>query len=110
MIHWIFDFSNATYTNLKTNTYRFFKSNYFEKYSDSELIDTFNNEVWNSWWVSARAEFLSLLHNEFINRWYDFSIIWDENSISYMNKIELIEINWIKTIIIDNDNFKTIHI
>lgn len=65
----------------------------FETYSDIELLETFNKEVWNTWWTSSRAEFLSELHTEFDNRWFDYSKIWDSESLSFKNKITL---NWNK--------------
>jgi hypothetical protein len=61
----------------------------FETYSDVELINTFNNEVWNKWWTSTRAEFLSEIHNEFDNRWFDYSKIGDKQSLSFKNNIIL---------------------
>jgi hypothetical protein len=61
----------------------------FEKYSNVELLEAFNREVWNKWWTSTRAEFLSELHNEFDNRWFDYSEIWDKKSLSFKNHIIL---------------------
>jgi len=61
----------------------------FETYSDMELLETFNKEVWNTWWTSSRAEFLSELYTEFDNRWFDYSKIWDSKSVSFKNKITL---------------------
>ncbi len=61
----------------------------FETYSDIELLETFNKEVWNTWLTSSRAEFLSELHTEFDNRWFDYSKIWDSKSLSFKDKIKL---------------------
>jgi len=61
----------------------------FETYSDIELIETFNKEVWNNWWTSKRAEFLSELHTEFNNRWFDYSEIGDKKSLSLKKEIKL---------------------
>lgn len=61
----------------------------FETYSDIELLEAFNREVWNQGWTSARAEFLSELHREFDNRWFDYSEIGDNESLSFKNKIKL---------------------
>lgn len=61
----------------------------FETYSDIELLETFNKEVLNTWWTSSRAEFLSELHTEFNNRWFDYSKIWDSKSLSFKNNITL---------------------
>lgn len=63
--------------------------NRFKKYSNIELIKIFNNEVWNKWWTNLRAIFLVELHNEFENRWFDYSEIWNKKSLSFKNKIEL---------------------
>jgi len=56
----------------------------FEKYSDIELIEAFNKEVWKNWWTSKRAEFLSELHNEFDNRLFDYSEIGNNKSLGLM--------------------------
>lgn len=61
----------------------------FETYSDIELIEAFNKEVWNKWWASARAEYLSELQTEFNNRWFDYSEIGDKNSLSLKKEIKL---------------------
>lgn len=61
----------------------------FETYSDIELLEAFNREVWNQGWTSARAEYLSELHREFDNRWFDYLEIWDSKSLSFKNKIKL---------------------
>lgn len=61
----------------------------FKKYSDQELIDLFNKNVWNSWWNSARANFSCELRKEFTRRWFDYSKISDGTSMSYKNKIKL---------------------
>lgn len=65
----------------------------FESYSDIELLAVFNKEVWNTWWTSSRAEFLSELHTEFDNRWFDYSEIWDNKTLLFKNKIKL---KWFK--------------
>lgn len=61
----------------------------FKTYSDIELLETFNKEVWNKWWTSSRAEFLYELHREFEKRWFDYSEIWDSESLSFKNKVKL---------------------
>ena len=61
----------------------------FSNYSDWELIDAFNKEVWNKWWASVRAEYLSWLHKEFDARWFDYSEIGDLGSLSFKEKIML---------------------
>ena len=61
----------------------------FSTYSDEELIDAFNKEVWNKWWSSGRADYLVGIHAEFTKRSFDFSAIWDEKTLSFANKIKL---------------------
>ncbi len=61
----------------------------FETYSDVELINTFNKEVWNEGLTSSRVEYLSELHREFDNRWFDYSKIGDKQSLSFKNNIIL---------------------
>ena len=63
----------------------------FEEYSNIELIETFNTEVWNKWWTSARAEYLVWIHEEFNKRWFDYSEIWDEKQLSFKDKVVLID-------------------
>lgn len=70
----------------------------FSKYSDSELIDAFNSDVWNEWWASWRATFLTWIHSEFIKRKFDFSSIWDEKTLSLRNKVRLINSEWRKVL------------
>ena len=61
----------------------------FETYSDIELLEAFNREVWNKGWTSSRAEFLSELHREFDNRWFNYSEIWDSESLSFKSNVKL---------------------
>lgn len=82
-------------------TLKFFNENYFTNFTDTELIERFNKEVWNTWWTSSRAEFLSLLHEEFNKRWFDYSVIWDEKSLSFKNKIKLLN----NKIVLEDNNF-----
>lgn len=63
----------------------------FDTYSDIELIEIFNKEVWNQWWTSVRAEFLVWIHKEFDKRWFDYSEIWDEKQLSFKDKIVLMD-------------------
>lgn len=78
--------------------------NYFEaytdllsSYSDNELISTFNKEVGNSGWGTARASFLAVIHAEFIQRGFDYSAIGDEKCLTFKNHITM-ENNTIKFI------------
>jgi hypothetical protein len=61
----------------------------FLNLSDERLIMTFNKEVGNKGWGTARAAFLSALHSEFIRREFDFSAIGNKRSLSFRNKIKL---------------------
>ena len=51
----------------------------FQAESDEELILSFNKEVGNKGWVSARAIYLDELKKEFIRREWDFSEITNES-------------------------------
>lgn len=53
--------------------------NSFQVKSDEELILSFNKEVGNKGWVSARAIFLDELKKEFIRREWDFSVLANES-------------------------------
>ena len=59
--------------------------------SDQEVINSFNKEVGNTGWVAARAHFLKALINQFESREIDYSIIKNENTISFAKKVFLIE-------------------
>ena len=61
----------------------------FQKMNNNELIDAFNRDVGNPGWVSARANFLAALHDEFEDRGFDYSAIGDESCMSMMKKIKL---------------------
>ena len=61
-----------------------------EKYSDEELIQAFNNEVGNPGWTSARAAYLTAIHNEFNERGYDYSAIGNEEELSFARKVKLV--------------------
>ena len=65
---------------------------WFKKKSDKELIDLFNREVGNPGWVSARADYLSAMNEEFGNRHYDYSIIKsDDGGIFLRHKVKLVD-------------------
>ncbi len=77
--------------------------------SDLELINLYNKEVWIPSWNWTRMSFLSYIHNEFKNRWFDYSIIWNEKGLKLNKKIKLVNIEWKKILkqntILDNFNF-----
>jgi hypothetical protein len=78
---------------MKSQGQKYFEEyvNRFSTYSDSEIISTFNFEVGNSGWGTARASFLAALHDEFIRRKIDFSLIGDTKSLSFKSTIKLEE-------------------
>lgn len=57
--------------------------------SDEELIQVFNKEVENNGWGTARAAYLSAIHNEFERRFFDYSEIGNIDSLSFNNQIVL---------------------
>ena len=59
--------------------------------SDQEVINSFNKEVGNTGWVAARAYSLKALTNQFESREIDYSIIKNENTISFAKKVLLKE-------------------
>jgi len=61
----------------------------FQNMDNEQLINTFNDDVGKSGWVSARAKFISAIHNEFIRRGFDYSSIGDDKKLSIKNKIML---------------------
>ncbi|KMQ70827.1 hypothetical protein [Chryseobacterium koreense] len=72
---------------MKTSSYPF-KAQLALK-SDAELIETFNREVGNGGWGSARAEFLAALKQEFLNRSLCCSLIINGNSMSLSRRITM---------------------
>jgi len=62
----------------------------FEKMSDKELVDAFNEEVGNPGWTGARGAYLAALHSEFRERGFDFSEIGNEEELSLAKKVTLI--------------------
>ncbi len=64
---------------------------WFKKKSDKELIDLFNREVGNPGWVSARADYLSAMNEEFDNRHYDYSIIGGKGHLYLRHKVKLVD-------------------
>ena len=65
---------------------------WFKKKSNKELIGLFNREVGNNGWVSARADYLSAMNEEFDNRHYDYSIIKGTHGDLYLrHKVKLVD-------------------
>ena len=61
----------------------------FDSLTDLELVDCFNQQVGNSGWTSTKAIYLAVLHKEFITRRFDYSIIGNQESLSFKYKIQL---------------------
>lgn len=78
----------------------------YSKKSDKKIIEMFNFQVRINVLTHTRSLHLAWIRKEFVDRWFDYSIVGDNNSMSYMNKIELININWIKTIVINKDDLE----
>ena len=55
--------------------------------TDDELIKSFNNEVGNPGWTSARGTYLHVMRNEFMNRSFDSSLIISDNTFKLAKKI-----------------------
>ncbi|QOW09798.1 hypothetical protein Q73A0000_05155 [Kaistella flava (ex Peng et al. 2021)] len=55
--------------------------------TDEELIKSFNKEVCNPGWTTARGTYLHLMRNEFRNRSFDSSLIINENTFKLAKKI-----------------------
>lgn len=78
---------------MKTNAQNYYIQ-YCERLSkntEDELISTFNEEVGNSGWGTARASFLSAIHNEFEIRGFDYSLVGNKESLSFSKPILLYE-------------------
>ena len=61
----------------------------FDSLTDLELVDCFNQQVGNSGWTSTKAIYLAVLHKEFITRRFDYSIIGNQENLSFKYKIQL---------------------
>ena len=71
-------------------TYQEFQER-FNAMSDDELIDAFNREVGNPGCTSSRATYLTLLHEEFKKRRFDYSVIGSVGGLSLNKKVKLID-------------------
>ena len=63
----------------------------FKEMDDSQLIEAFNKQVGNPGWTTSRGSYLKALHQEFADRNYDYSDIGDAGSLSFKNKIKLVD-------------------
>ncbi|MCR4314189.1 MAG: hypothetical protein NUV84_03010 [Candidatus Uhrbacteria bacterium] len=60
-----------------------------KKMSDEQLIDAFNQQVGVNAWGTARSLYLAAIHNEFIERGYNYSDIGSKGGLSFAGKIKL---------------------
>ncbi len=72
---------------MKTNQF----ADRFANATIEELIDTFNRQVGNPGWGSARAQHDSALREEFLRRYVDCSSFITESSINFREPIKLAE-------------------
>ncbi len=72
------------------NLYNGFLST-FAGESDERLIDRSNREVGNNGWAGAHGAYLAAIHTEFDRRGLDYSLIGNEDSLSYRYKVRLEE-------------------
>ncbi len=61
----------------------------FEKMSNEELVECFNREVKNPGWTGAKGAYLCALHQEFLKRGFDISLIGGEYCLSFGQKVKL---------------------
>ncbi len=61
----------------------------FKSLTDQEIIERFNEQIGNNGWTSSRGSYLAALHDEFLNRGFDFSAIGGSESLSLRSKIRL---------------------
>ncbi|MDP4270689.1 MAG: hypothetical protein Q8909_11265 [Bacteroidota bacterium] len=57
--------------------------------SDEHLIERFNREVGNRGWTSTRGAYLAAIHAEFDRRDFDYSLIGNEQALSYRYLVRL---------------------
>lgn len=62
----------------------------FKNKSDEQLIDSFNGQVGNAGWGTARMFYLSTLRKELENRNIDYSDVGDKEGISYAKRVKLV--------------------
>ena len=62
----------------------------FQQMSDEEIINAYNREVVMHGWGNSRANSLSALHDEFIRRNWDYSLIGDKSKLLFKTHIKLV--------------------
>lgn len=55
-----------------------------------ELVEKFNNQIWNPGWGTAKANYLDLVRKEFIKRDIDYSSVSDGENLLLNQKVKLI--------------------
>lgn len=63
--------------------------NYVSELSDLELVEKFNREVGSNAWGNARAQYINKIHNEFLKRNIDSSLIINKHTMSLAKRIKL---------------------
>ena len=58
-------------------------------YSDKKLIEVFNQQVGVKAWGKARASYLSTISEQLSKRGFDSTLITNERTTSWQNKIKL---------------------
>jgi len=58
--------------------------------TDEELIESFNRDVGNKGWATARGRFHFAIRSEFIRRGFDFTAIGGPDSLSFNRKVKLV--------------------
>jgi hypothetical protein len=61
----------------------------FNKCSDEEIIKSFNGQVGNHGWGTARSGYLASLHQQFDQRNFDYSAIGSSVRLSFKYKVKL---------------------
>ena len=70
-------------TNINTNF------EYINELSDLELVEIFNNSVGVNAWGNARSQYINKIHNEFLKRNIDSSLIINRHTMSLAKRIKL---------------------
>lgn len=90
------DFLVLNYTFLKNNILNSqdYKKQYLSEFkllTDQELSEGFNGKVRRRYFNIAISGYMSAMREEFDQRGIDYSAIGDEKSMSYANKIKIVD-------------------
>ena len=61
----------------------------FNQCSDEEIIKSFNGQVGNQGWGTARSGYLAALHQQFDQRNFDYSAVGNTGRLSFKYKVRL---------------------